>query len=182
MTDAQLQYLVEKDVPSVEAVINLPDGNKVHFFGIHPKTPPPTENKTSLPRDAELIIVGKKAKSSNLPVIIAGDLNDVAWSHTSRLFLRTSQLLDPRMGRGFFNTYHAGYQIMRWPLDHLFVSGEFRIISMKRLAYFGSDHFPICAEVSLNPEIQADSDVENLSKSDISEINNKLHQQKYDND
>jgi hypothetical protein len=83
--------------------------------------------------------------------VVAGDLNDVAWSHTTRLFQRTSGLLDPRVGRGLYSTFHAAYPFLRWPLDHVFFSREFRLRRLERLPAFGSDHFPILVEVSYEP-------------------------------
>ena len=173
LSDAGFHHLVEKDVPSIDAVITLNNGMKVRFFGLHPKPPSPTENKTSLPRDVELILTGKKAKESQLPVIIAGDLNDVAWSHTSRLFLRISELLDPRMGRGFFNTYHTRYFGFRWPLDHLFLSSHFSVVNIKRLDNFHSDHFPISAQIALAHNLKHDQATE-VDESDKQEICRKL--------
>ncbi|HEX8351188.1 MAG TPA: endonuclease/exonuclease/phosphatase family protein, partial [Hymenobacter sp.] len=83
--------------------------------------------------------------------IVAGDMNDVAWSHTSELFRRLSGLLDPRIGRGLLPTFHADYSLLRWPLDHIFHSAHFKVQAIERLPHIGSDHFPIFLRLSYEP-------------------------------
>jgi endonuclease/exonuclease/phosphatase (EEP) superfamily protein YafD len=144
-----LRHLVEPDIPSITADIKTKNGKKFRLYCLHPKPPVPGESDTSTERDAEILIVGKEAKKCKLPVIVAGDLNDVAWSYTTNLFLKVSELLDPRIGRGFFSTFHANYRLLRWPLDHVFCSSHFYLKRLKRLRSIGSDHFPIFIEVAL---------------------------------
>ncbi len=88
-------------------------------------------------------MVAREVAAADRPTIVAGDLNDVAWSHTSRLFRRISRMLDPRIGRGMFNSFHANHWPLRWPLDHVFVTDDFLLHAIRRLPAFGSDHFPI---------------------------------------
>lgn len=176
LSDTSINYLIEQDVPSIETTVNLKHGTEVKLYVIHPKPPSPSENNKSTERDAELVIIGKKAKEQELPVIVAGDLNDVAWSHTSRLFQRISGLLDPRIGRGFFNTYNAKYKLLRWPLDHIFHSDDFLVSRISRLPHIGSDHFPMFIELVYKPLVgPARNDIPNKAdQEDIQESKEKL--------
>jgi endonuclease/exonuclease/phosphatase (EEP) superfamily protein YafD len=147
LSDSHIEYLVESDVPSMHTLVQLRSGQQVRAHFLHPAPPSPTENEHSSPRDAELIVVAKSIanglEKDDRPIIVSGDLNDVAWSDTTRLFRKISGLLDPRVGRGLYNTFHAGYWFMRWPLDHLFHSAHFRVHDLRRLPGFGSDHFAL---------------------------------------
>jgi endonuclease/exonuclease/phosphatase (EEP) superfamily protein YafD len=151
LSEQEICYLVEQDVPSIHVAIELRTGDKVRAHFLHPAPPSPTENIESAERDAELIIVARSVAESEQPVIVTGDLNDVAWSATTRLFRKISGLLDPRVGRGAFNTFHADYPIARWPLDHLFHSDHFTLSDLRRLPSIGSDHFPLLTKLSLTP-------------------------------
>ena len=143
LIDPKVEYLIEEGVPSISGRVRLPSGRVVEFRCLHPPPPIPKFAETSEPRDAELIIVGKENRDNNIPFVVFGDLNDVAWSRTNYLFQNISGLLDPRVGRGFYHTFHAKLPFLRLPLDHLFHSNHFRLVEFRRLGYFGSDHFPV---------------------------------------
>ncbi|MBM6551864.1 endonuclease/exonuclease/phosphatase family protein [Marinomonas ostreistagni] len=186
MADTSLSFLVEEDVPSVHTTLKLNNGRVIRAHFLHPAPPSPTENTESDERDAEIEIVGRSVAESDMPVIVTGDLNDVAWSKTTRLFRKVSGLLDPRIGRGVFCTFHADYAFLRWPLDHVFHSKHFTLGFMKRMPSIGSDHFPLLTQLALSPEYGADQQAvagdeedeqlakemareENVSKEDVPE-------------
>lgn len=159
LVEPEVRFLIEDDIPSIRTRVRLPSGGEIDFYGLHPRPPGPTEAKHSTERDAELIVVGREAAEARRAVIVAGDMNDVAWSHSTRRFQRISGLLDPRVGRGVFATYNAKVPLVRWPLDHVFFSAELRLVDMRRLGRFGSDHFPIVITLSHEPR-ESDRHVE----------------------
>ncbi len=151
MIKSELLFLVQDDVPSMDAIIELPSGDQVRLIAVHPRPPEPIRGNDAVARDAELAMWGKELSEYKKPTVIGGDLNDVAWSYTTRLFLRLSRMLDPRRGRGLFNTFHANHPWMRFPLDHVFHSPHFAVRDVQRLQYVGSDHFPIFIDLQLEP-------------------------------
>ncbi|MBW7470779.1 endonuclease/exonuclease/phosphatase family protein [Marinobacter sp. M216] len=151
LIESECRYLIEDKVPSMHALVELRSGDRVRIHFLHPAPPSPTENPESAERDAELVIVGRSVADCNEPIIVTGDLNDVAWSPTTRLFRKVSGLLDPRVGRGLYSTFHADHPFMRWPLDHLFHSDHFTLALIARLPSIGSDHFPLLTSVVYAP-------------------------------
>jgi endonuclease/exonuclease/phosphatase (EEP) superfamily protein YafD len=176
LIEPELRLLLEPDVPSVRTGLRLRSGALLTLHCLHPKPPSPTEADSSAPRDAELVLVARDVADRGGPTIVAGDLNDVAWSHTSRLFRRISGLLDPRIGRGMFNTFHAGYWPLRWPLDHVFVSSDFLLQGIERLPAFGSDHFPILITLDHVPHAVEAHDPPEADREDQAEADEKLEQ------
>jgi endonuclease/exonuclease/phosphatase (EEP) superfamily protein YafD len=149
----EVRCLVEGDIPSIRAEVALRGGHRFRLYALHPKPPEPLRDQDSTPRDAELVLVAKEiAKEPSVPTVVCGDLNDVAWSDTTRIFLRLSRMLDPRVGRFLLNTYNARNPVFRFPLDHVFHSRHFTLVRLRRLPKVGSDHFPVLIELSYEPE------------------------------
>lgn len=177
MIDRQLKHLVSERRATLWVQLEVASGQTLNFVGVHP-TPPGLLDSTgdsrrdSRVRDAELVLIAKEiAERNDESWIVAGDFNDVAWSHTTRLFKRISGLRDPRVGRSFMGTYIAQYPPCRCPIDHVFLSSGFTVANLSRKQVPGSDHFAVLATVTLDwPETGTDPQPEGDDRQDAKEI------------
>jgi endonuclease/exonuclease/phosphatase (EEP) superfamily protein YafD len=177
---SEVRFIVQADVPSIHATLRLKNQQHVCIHALHPRPPEPMNDQDSGPRDAELILVGREIDQHQRrdPTVVCGDLNDVAWSFTTQLFLRLSKLLDPRMGRGMYNSFKADSRIWRFPLDHVFHSDEFKLVDLRVCENVGSDHFPMLIELSCQPDAARKEQPEPVEKpGDREEAKEILQQQ-----
>lgn len=171
LVNPEIRFLIEPKIPSFRTQVRLRSGTLITLYGVHPRPPglkrpdaeeggeeddtgdeEEDEREDSDMRDAELLLVAREVgEMEDVPVIVAGDFNDVAWSHTTHLFQRIGGLLDPRVGRGFINTFDTGNHLMRYPLDHVFASKHFLLVELSRLPDIGSDHFPMLVILDYDP-------------------------------
>ena len=177
LIDPEVKFLLEDSIPSIHSKVQLPSNEIIELHVIHPTPPMPPHDASSTDRDAQMMLVAKMAKNSQYPVIVAGDFNDVAWSESTSLFQSVSGLLDPRKGRGFFNTFNAKNWVMRWPLDHMFVSEEFRVMDIERGHKVGSDHFPLFVQLSLETEIAEEQKLEPPTQEELKEANKQIEKE-----
>lgn len=154
LENAKVVYRVKDDIPSIQTMVFLPSGKPFFIWGLHPEPPVPGENRYSTAKDKELMKVALKVRECKHPCFVFGDLNDVAWSYTTELFRKTSGLLDPRRGRGFYSTFSAHHWFVRFPLDYIFCSEHFGLVQMKRLPKNGSDHFATFTHLAFHPKLQ----------------------------
>lgn len=162
-------YRVKEDIPSIQTKIYLPSGKPFYIWGLHPEPPVPGENRYSTAKDKELMKVALEVRECDHPCFVFGDLNDVAWSYTTELFRKTSGLLDPRRGRGFYSTFSAHHWFVRFPLDYIFCSEHFGLVQMKRLPKNGSDHFATFTHLAFHPELKEQQSAPEADKEEIQE-------------
>lgn len=148
LKNTEVMFLSQEEVPSIHTEVMLPDGSSFLLHAVHPVPPKPSKYPDNVGEKEEALLkVGEMVARKKTPAIVAGDFNDVAWSKTSRLFGIESGLEDVRIGRGLYNSFDATSPVLRWPLDHVYVSEDFNVIDLERLPAFGSDHFPILVKL-----------------------------------
>ena len=151
--DARIVRLTSDDTPSVFAELVGPEGAAFRFVGLHPRPPVPGESTKD--RDAQILYAACFAAKSGIPLVVTGDFNDVAWSDTSQLFKHVGSYVDPRIGRGFFASFDANSAWLRFPIDQFYATPEVATVSIERLGYVGSDHFPMGTVIRLDPGLGA---------------------------
>jgi endonuclease/exonuclease/phosphatase (EEP) superfamily protein YafD len=147
LVEPMVRFVVDEAIPSIRTGVRLRAGTVIDLYGVHPR--PPGLQQDATERDVELFLVGREIKERGRPAILLGDLNDVAWSPSTIRFTRAGELLDPRRGRGFYNTYPAWLPGLRYPLDYIFSTFHFDVGAMRVLPSFRSDHLPLIAVLHL---------------------------------
>lgn len=178
LIDPEIRFILKDGVPSMHMKVVLPSGDEVFMHFVHPDPPNPRYATETTARDAELLIVGREVNARDRPTIITGDFNDVAWSRTTRLFQKTSGLLDPRVGRGMFNSFNATNPLLRWPLDHVFHSDHFKLVHMERGPAWGSDHFPVFIKLSLEAGAKAAQEEPDTDSAEGQQVDEKIEEGK----
>ena len=176
LVDAEVRHLVEDSVPSIFTRAELPSGDTIQVVILHPRPPRPDIQQHSTWRDAELVLAADAIEDLETPIMVAGDLNDVAWSRTTRLFQELSGLLDPRIGRGLFSTFHAEHWYLRYPLDHVFHSADLTLVELRRLDAIGGDHFPMLIELALEEGREPEQDTPTAEAEDREEADEMVEE------
>lgn len=83
----------------------------------------------------------------SLPLIVAGDLNDIPSSWLYKQFSNSLTDTYCEEGTGFSTTYNGGFPNYR--IDMVFHSGELRTSSYKRIKNRLSDHYPVLTSFEL---------------------------------
>lgn len=178
MIDPEVRFILSDSIPSMHMQLVLPSGERIFVHFVHPDPPNPKYATETTERDAELLIVGREVEKRDEPTIVAGDFNDVAWSYTTKLFQKASGLLDPRVGRGMFNTFSAKSPLLRWPLDHVFHTNHFKVVRMETGPAWGSDHFPIFIVLHLQTEAEAEQKEPDADRTEKKQVDEKIEEGK----
>jgi endonuclease/exonuclease/phosphatase (EEP) superfamily protein YafD len=182
--ESEVRHYLEDTVPSLHLTLQLDSGEPIQLVVLHPRPPRPDIQQDSRLRDAELVMAGRDVAEFTEPTIVAGDLNDVAWSYTTTLFQKLSGLLDPRIGRGLYSTFHADHWWLRYPLDHVFHSDDFALVELERLPSVGSDHFPMLIELVVDPSkrplqdgLDADDEDREMAEEAVDDATDQLEEE-----
>lgn len=172
----EVAYLIDDSIPSIQSRVRLRSGKEIKLHAIHPTPPKPSPESRSSKRTGELMKIALKVVDADIPVVVAGDFNDVSWSNTMVLFKSVSGLLDTRNGRGFYNSFDANSLLMRWPLDYVYVTEEFRVQKLGLGEDIDSDHFPVEITLSLEPDRAGEQKPEKPTQNQIDRANKYIEE------
>ncbi|MEN8899249.1 endonuclease/exonuclease/phosphatase family protein [Nonlabens sp.] len=113
LSEGKVLFKVDPKIPSIEAKVKMNNGHKFQLYALDLTPPMPQHNPLITDREKELILTAIASNKSKIPVIVLGDFNGVACTDSTQLTKTIDGLLDLRLGRGFYNTYHAQYPIFK---------------------------------------------------------------------
>jgi len=134
--------------PAIEASVRTPSG-PLEVIGVHLFSP--TSPWRSEMRNRQLDDLAERVAQVSGPLAVLGDFNITPYSPFFQDWLARTGLTDTRRGRAVSPSWPTQLPLLGIPIDHCAVSHEVRIVAHRRLPAFGSDHYPILAELALAP-------------------------------
>jgi endonuclease/exonuclease/phosphatase (EEP) superfamily protein YafD len=132
--------------PAIEARVDVGAGSFT-VLGVHLR--PPLNRELALVRNRQLELLAELRATVSGPVMVIGDFNITPFSPFFAAWLAATGLRNAGAGRGPRFSWPAFLPILGIPIDHCFVSEEFEVTAYRRLPAFGSDHYPVLAELVL---------------------------------
>lgn len=105
--------------------------------------------KGIIKRASQAFYIKDEMNHSRYPLIVCGDFNDVPVSYAYETIGSGLQNAFVKKGLGISRTYSSISPTLR--IDNIFVDKKFTVIQFKRVKKLLSDHFPIIADIKLNP-------------------------------
>ena len=137
------------DTPAIRATIETANGD-LSLLAIHPL--PPMRAEMSRLRNSQMQQAADLALENGGPILVVGDFNATRWSPAFGDLVRNAQLHDASDGRGILPTWPVQFPwLLRLPIDHALVSQGVAVHNFRTLEDIGSDHLPICIDISLQP-------------------------------
>lgn len=85
------------------------------------------------------------------PLVLAGDFNAAPWSEGVQRVARMTDTKPAPGVRPTWLTFRLPGALRPWlglPIDHVLVSDDLTIVNVERLAFAGSDHLPVLADIA----------------------------------
>jgi endonuclease/exonuclease/phosphatase (EEP) superfamily protein YafD len=132
--------------PAVRTRVHAPAA-EFTLIGVHLRAP--SRPRLAAQRNRQLDLLAELRATIDGPLVIAGDFNITPFSPYFSELLTATGLRDPRAESGFSASWPTFLPLLGIPIDHCFVTDDFTVVDLRRLPAFGSDHYPVLAQLRL---------------------------------
>ena len=141
----KLHYPVVRHMPVIEARLCGAPARCLTVVGMH--APPPIADWSAWRDQVLRFAAGIALNVRDGRVVLLGDLNAAPWSPIFVELLRIGGLTDAALGSPFRSTWLSPVPLFGLPLDHVLIGPGIRPVSRRLGDGFGSDHFPVIADL-----------------------------------
>ena len=132
--------------PAMRARLRAPAGDFT-LINVHLRAP--MRPRLAAQRNRQLGLLAELRATLEGPLVVAGDFNVTPFSPYFSDLLAATGLRDARAERGFSTSWPTFLPLLGIPIDHCLVTDDFAVVDLRRLPAFGSDHYPVLAQLRL---------------------------------